>query len=165
MKRHYLLAAAAGSLITLPTESLVSVAQAHHSFASFDTRTVTVLTGVVSRVDPAPNHLQVFFAPMRENRKGVERKADGQPFIWSVEMEPSGLMADQGLSVNSFPAGTVFSIGLHPLRNGDPAGVKTGGIIKCPERTPPPPGKHCDAVPGHVRIGTEELATPDTEIE
>jgi Family of unknown function (DUF6152) len=134
--------------------------QAHHSFAMYDTSVTKVFTGVVTRVDPAPNHLQIFFAPMNAERKNVERDADGQPVVWAVEMGGSAQMARQGVSVNSFPPGTVFSVGLHPLRNGESAGAREGGMYKCPERTPPAPGMHCDSVEGSVAIGDEPLAKP-----
>jgi hypothetical protein len=75
-------------------------------------------------------------------------------------MAGSAAMARQGVSVNSFPPGTVFSIGFHPLRNGEPAGTREGGMFRCPDRTPPAPGMHCDSVEGHVQIGTEQLPTP-----
>jgi hypothetical protein len=133
---------------------------AHHSFAMYDLRITKVVTGVVQRVDPAPNHLAIFFATMNEDRKNVERDANGEPIIWSVEMAGSAMMARQGVSVNSFPPGTVFSIGFHPLRNGEPAGTREGGMFRCPDRTPPAPGKHCDSVEGNVQIGTEALPTP-----
>ena len=133
--------------------------QAHHSFAMYDMNTVRVFTGVVTRVDPAPNHLQLFFAPMNEERKNVERDDNGEPIVWSVEMSGSAQMARQGVSVNSFPPGTVFSVGMHPLRNGDAAGSMEGGLFKCPERTPPEPGMHCDSVEGSTHIGSRPLAT------
>ncbi|HEY5569795.1 MAG TPA: hypothetical protein VIM81_21430, partial [Gammaproteobacteria bacterium] len=59
---------------------------AHHSFAMYDLRITKVFTGVVTRVDPAPNHLAIFFAPMNAERKNVERDAAGEPVVWSVEM-------------------------------------------------------------------------------
>jgi hypothetical protein len=133
---------------------------AHHSFAMYNMNQVRVFTGVVTRVDPAPNHLQLFFAPMNEDRKNVERDANGDPVVWAVEMAGSAQMARQGVSVNSFPPGTVFSVGLHPLRNGEKAGSMEGGLFKCPERTPPAPGMHCDSVEGSTQIGTAPLATP-----
>jgi len=133
-------------------------AQAHHSFAMYDMRNIRVFTGVVTRVDPAANHLAIFFAPMNEERKNVLRDEDGEPIVWSVEMQGSAAMARQGVSVNSFPAGTVFSVALHPLRNGENAGSREGGLFKCPERTPPEPGMHCDSVEGSIQIGNESLA-------
>ena len=135
-------------------------AQAHHSFAMYDMRNIRVFTGVVTRVDPAANHLAIFFAPMNEERKNVLRDEAGEPIVWSVEMQGSAAMARQGVSVNSFPAGTVFSVGLHPLRNGENAGAREGGLFKCPERTPPEPGMHCDSVEGSVQIGNEPLSEP-----
>lgn len=135
-------------------------ARAHHSFAMYDVGVTRVFTGVVTRVDPAVNHLQIFFAPMNEDRTNVERDSNGDPIVWTVEMGPSGTMARQGVSVNTFPRGTVFSVGLHPLRNGDPAGARVGGMFKCPDRTPPAPGKHCDSVSGHTAIGDDALAAP-----
>jgi hypothetical protein len=139
---------------------LAASVRAHHSFAMYDMKAIRVFTGVVTRVDPAANHLQMYFAPMNAERKNVERDAKGEPVIWTVEMGQSGQMARQGISVNTFPAGTVFSVGLHPLRSGQPAGARQGGLFKCPGRTPPAPGKHCDSVPGHTAIGSEPLATP-----
>ena len=133
---------------------------AHHSFAMYDLRITKVFTGVVTRVDPAPNHLAIFFAPMNAERKNVERDAAGEPVVWSVEMGGSAMMARQGISVNTFPPGTVFSVGLHPLRNGESAGTREGGLFKCPERTPPAPGMHCDSVEGHTAIGSEPLPEP-----
>ena len=134
--------------------------QAHHSFAMYNMRETRVFTGVVTRVDPAPNHLQIFFAPMNEERRNVERDADGEPIIWTVEMAGSAAMARQGVSVNSFPRGTIFSVALHPLRNGEPAGAREGGLFKCPADTPPAAGMHCDSVEGSLQIGDEELPEP-----
>src|SRR5687768_14297127 len=134
------------------TVILAASPAAHHSFAMYNTKAVRVFTGVVTRVDPAANHLQMFFAPMNAERKNVERDAKGEPIIWIIEMAGSGQMARQGVSVNTFPPGTVFSVGLHPLRSGQRAGARTGGLVKCPERTPPAPGKHCDSVEGHTAI-------------
>lgn len=131
---------------------------AHHSFAMYDVNKTQVFTGVVTRVDPAPNHLQIYFAPMNSERKNVERDATGEPIVWAVEMAGSAQMARQGVSVNAFPPGTIFSIGLHPLRNGETAGTREGGIFKCPEKTPPAAGMHCNSVVGHVAIDDQELA-------
>jgi hypothetical protein len=138
----------------------VTPAVAHHSFSIFNNDETHVFTGVVTRVNPDANHLQIFFAVMNEERKNVMRDENGDPIVWAVEMAGSAASAEQGISVNAFPAGTVFSVGLHPLRNGDPAGHREGGLIKCPERTPPAPGMHCDSVEGHVAIGGGGLPEP-----
>jgi hypothetical protein len=155
--RRFGLAAAVAAGLALTISAAV---QAHHSFAMYDLRKTQVFTGVVTRVDPAPNHLQIFFSPMNEERKNVVRDENGEPVVWSVEMQGSSQAARQGISVNSFPRGTIFSVALHPLRNGDTAGSREGGMFKCPERTPPAPGLHCDSVDGSVEIGTEGLPAP-----
>lgn len=151
--RFFGLALVAAVMLAVP-------ARAHHSFAMYDMRATRVFTGVVTRVDPAVNHLQIFFAPMNAERKNVERDAKGEPIVWAVEMEGSAQAARQGISVNTFPPGTVISVAMHPLRNGEPAGSREGALFKCPERTPPAPGKHCDSVAGHTAIGTGPLPTP-----
>lgn len=142
------------------TVVLATAVQAHHSFAMYDLNITRVFTGVVTRVDPAPNHLQIFFAPMNAERTNVERDANGEPVIWVVEMEGSAAAARQGISVNTFTRGTIFSVGLHPLRNGESGGAREGGMFKCPEKTPPAPGMHCDSVEGHAAFGDAPLATP-----
>jgi hypothetical protein len=156
MKKSRKLGLAFASALAL-LASTGSPVQAHHSFAMYDTNKTLVFTGVVTRVDPAPNHLQIYFAPMNADRKNVERDAKNEPIVWAVEMAGSAQMARQGVSVNSFPPGTIFSVGLHPLRNGDTAGTREGGLFKCPEKTPPAPGMHCDSVAGHVAIDEEAL--------
>src|SRR5690606_39160249 len=93
-------------------------ALAHHSFAMFDGSQVRVFTGVVTRINPDANHLQIFFAPLDDARQTVQRDDAGNPVIWAVEMAGAAQAAQQGISVNGFPPGTIFSIGLHPLRNG-----------------------------------------------
>jgi Family of unknown function (DUF6152) len=135
-------------------------ASAHHSFSIFNDQETKVFTGVVTRVNPDANHLQIFFAPMNAERKNVERGPDGKPIVWAVEMVGSAQAAKDGISVNSFPPGTIFSVGLHPLRSGEPAGARQGALVKCPEKTPPAPGKHCDSVEGHMTLGEGELAAP-----
>lgn len=139
------------------TVAAVGAVQAHHSFSIFDDSQTKVFTGVVTRVNPDANHLQIFFAPMNSERKNVERGADGKPIVWAVEMAGSAQSAKDGISVSSFPPGTIFSVGLHPLRSGEPAGAREGGLIKCPEKTPPAAGMHCDSVTGSTQIGGTSL--------
>jgi Family of unknown function (DUF6152) len=139
-------------------------ARAHHSFAIYNAEVTKVFTGVVTRVNPDANHLQIFFAPMTDDRRNVERDKDGKPIIWAVEMAGSAQSAKEGISVNSFPPGTIFSVGLHPLRSGDPAGSRrdTGSIFKCPPKTPPEAGKNCDSVAGMQQVGEGgPLPTPN----
>jgi hypothetical protein len=133
---------------------------AHHSFAIFDAEVTKVFTGVVTRVNPDANHLQIFFAPMNKDHTNVERGPDGKPITWAVEMAGSAQAAKDGISVSTFQPGTIFSVGLHPLRSGEPAGSRQGALIKCPAKKPPAAGKHCDSVAGSEKLGEGDLATP-----
>ena len=139
---------------------------AHHSFAAYDMNKTVILTGVVTRVNPDANHLQIFFAPMNAERKNVERDKDGKPLIWSVEMAGSAAAAQDGISVSSFPPGSVFSVAVHPQRNGDPSGFREGPLFKCPmdaegkKAIPPKVGQHCDSVEGRTALGQGKLPTP-----
>lgn len=148
-------AATAALIVAVP-------AWAHHSFAQYNMEQTKVFTGVVTRVNPDANHLQIFFAPMNDERKNVLRDAENKPVIWAVEMGGSAQSAQEGISVNTFPPGTIFSVAMHPLRSGGPAGsrVNPGGLFKCPEKTPPAAGKHCDSVQGSVALGKGPLPAP-----
>jgi hypothetical protein len=146
-------AVAAALLIAMPVHG-------HHSFAMYNLQVTKVFTGVVTRINPAPNHLQIVFAPMNQERNNVERDASGEPVIWNVEMDGAAQMSRQGISVDAFPPGTVFSVGLHPLRSGINAGTREGGIFKCPEHQRPAVGMHCDSVEGNTLIGAEPLPEP-----
>ena len=148
----------AGGLVaaTLTAATVAVPVYAHHSFSIFDAEQTKTFTGVVTRVNPDANHLQIFFAPMNDERKNVERGEDGKPIVWAVEMAGSAASAQQGISVSAFPAGTIFTVSLHPLRSGDPAGAREGALFKCPVKTPPAAGKHCDTVQGMVQIGGDD---------
>ena len=127
---------------------------AHHSFAMFDGSQYRVFTGVVVRINPDANHLQIFFAPLDDERKSVVRDAAGSPVIWAVEMAGAAQAAQMGISVNGFAPGTIFSVGLHPLRNGQPGGDRGGsGLFKCPAGTPPAVGLHCDSIEASTSHG------------
>lgn len=134
---------------------------AHHSFAMYDTGKTYVMTGVVTRVDPNPNHLQIFVAPLNEARDKVIRDADGEPIVWAIEMAGASVAARDGITVNGFPRGTILSVGLHPLRNGFPGGGRgESGLFKCPADTPPGPGEHCDSVESATSHGRGALPEP-----
>jgi hypothetical protein len=142
----------------------IRVANAHHSFAMYDEKKTYVLTGVVTRISPDANHLQIFFSPLDAARKAVVRDASGEPVTWAVELRAASQVAQEGVTVDAFPPGTVFSIGLHPLRNGRPAGGRgKSGLFKCPPSTPPAAGKHCDSVAGSTSHGQGALPQPTDE--
>jgi hypothetical protein len=62
-------------------------------------------------------------------------------------------VAQQGITADSFPAGTIFSVKVNPLRDGTHFGSRVGALVKCPWKTPPAPGKTCDTVAGSQIVG------------
>jgi hypothetical protein len=141
--------------------ALAHTAKAHHSFAMYDQDKTYVMTGVVVRVDPNPNHLQIFFVPLNEARNQIVRDEKGEPWIWAFELDAAAVAAREGITVNNFPRGAILSVALHPLRTGLPAGGRTkNGLFKCPADTPPAPGQHCDSVKGSTTHGQGELPKP-----
>ncbi len=137
-------------------------ASGHHSFAMYDQDEIYILTGLVTRVDPNPNHLQLFIAPLNEARDQVIRDENDELIVWAVEMAGAARAARDGITVNSFTRGTIVSVGIHPLRSGLPAGGGNElGLFKCPADTPPAPSLHCDSVQGSTTHGQgEKLAEP-----
>jgi hypothetical protein len=130
----------------------ISTALSHHSFAMYDmTKTVT-FTGVLTRFVSQANHAEIHFVPLGADGKPT-RGSDGKYVSWGVEMGGAAAMAQQGISVNTFPYGTIFSVNLHPLRDGKNFGSMEGAIYKCPKDTPPPAGKHCNSVEGSTQHG------------
>jgi hypothetical protein len=133
---------------------------AHHSFAMYDQSIKYVFTGVVERVNPDASHLQIAFVPLNENRDALVRDGSGKPATWLVEMGGSAASAREGITVNGFPRGTVFSVGLVPLRNGQRGGARVEGLFKCPKGKSPAAGKHCDSVEGATPHGNGGLVKP-----
>jgi hypothetical protein len=144
---------------------------AHHSFAMFNPDKQLVFTGIVVRVAPNPDHQHIQFVPLTEDRTDVVRGADGKPVVWLLEMEAAAQAARQGVTVAAFPQGTVFSVGLHPLRDGGMAGSRGLGagaeaasaIFKCPAKARPGAGLHCDSVEGTQHFGDSDALPVATE--
>ena len=131
---------------------------AHHSFAMYDRSITYVFTGVVERIIPDGAHMQIVFVPLNEERKALVRDADGKTATWLVEMGGSAQGAREGITTESFPRGTVFSVGLAPLRSGQRGGARIEGLFKCPTGKPPAAGKHCDSAEGATPHGEGALA-------
>lgn len=134
----------------------------HHSFAGFDKSRVLVLTGMVTSYKPHPNHAEFAFVPLNPDHTGLQQDAQGNPLAWQVELEYGAALAakDDRITDGTFRKGTLVSVALHPMMNGDRKGARVGPIIRCPGNKPPQPGKHCDSVDGHVVHGEGRLATP-----
>ena len=161
MTRHALISRVVAALAAAAICAPPAGVRAHHSFAMYDLSKTYVMTGVVTRIDPNPNHLQIFFAPLNDGRDQVLRDGKGAPIVWALEMAAASVVARDGVTVNAFPRGTIISVGLHPLRNGFPGGGRgESGLFKCPSDTPPAPGKHCDSVKGSTSHGKGILPKP-----
>src|SRR5690606_13612709 len=107
-------------------------AHAHHSFAMYDQAELRTLTGKLTRFIPGANHAQLLFELLDENGAPVVH-ASGKPVMWGVEAGPSARIAQQGVTPDSFPAGTIITVSLNPLRDGRTFGAMPNGtgIIHC----------------------------------
>lgn len=133
-------------------------ALAHHSYAMYDGAIYKVFTGVMVRVVPNAAHFEMHFVPLNEQRNALVRKDDGEPLVWVVQMESAAEANRHGITRESFPQGTVMSMGVHPRRDGKPAGDRgDSGLFRCPMGKVPAPGKHCDSVEGHATFGPGEI--------
>jgi hypothetical protein len=109
--------------------------QAHHSFAMYDQSTTKTMTGKLTRFIPGGNHAQIFFEVLDEAGKSVPDK-NGKPLLWGIEMGGAMAIARQGITVESFPAGTILTVTVYPLRDGRPLGAVAGPVIKCGSALP-----------------------------
>ena len=130
----------------------VAPALAHHSFAMYDQTKIVTLTGVMTRFVAQANHAEIHFVPLGPDGKPL-RGSDGKPITWGVEMAGAAAVANQGITVAAFPAGTIFSVRLNPLRDGSNFGSRVGALAKCPKGKVPEAGKHCDSVEGSEILG------------
>ena len=109
-----------------------TAARAHHSFAMYDQSQVRTLTGKLTRFIPGANHAQLIFELLEADGSPV-LDAAGKPMLWGVETGPAARIAQQGVTPASFPAGTILTVTLNPLRNGKPFGAMPNGtpIVHC----------------------------------
>ena len=108
---------------------LAAPALAHHSFAMYDMTLTKSATGKLIRFVPGANHAQLHFELFDADGKTIVK--DGKPVIMGVEMASAAQLARQGVTVDSFPLGTIISVAYHPLRDGKPLGALAGDLIKC----------------------------------
>ena len=112
-------------------------AYAHHSFAMYDQTQTRTFTGKLTRYIPGANHAQLLFEVLDE--KGATMKdASGKPVMWGVEAGPTARIAQQGVTPDNFPTGTIITVSLNPLRDGRTFGAMPNGtgIINCDMQFP-----------------------------
>ena len=113
-----------------------------------------VFTGVIVRIVPNASHFEMHMVPLNEQRDALVRGDDSEPDVWVVQMESAAQALRDGITPESFPQGTVFSMGIHPLRNGRRGGDRgDAGLYQCPKGDVPEPGMHCDSVEGSMAFG------------
>ena len=113
---------------------VVTPALSHHSFAMYDQSVTKTMTGKLTRYIPGANHVQMLFQVLDDDGKVMMK--DGKPVQWGVEMGSAAAMARQGVTVKSFPEGTIFAVAVYPLRDGRNFGALAGMLIKCGETLP-----------------------------
>lgn len=117
------------SLVAALAAVLAAPARAHHSFAMYDMGQTKSFTGKLTRYIPGANHAQLLFELLDDEGKPIVK--DGKPIQWGVETGSAANLSRQGVTVDSFPVGTIIAVDLHPLRDGRTFGAMAGLLIKC----------------------------------
>lgn len=112
-------------------------ALAHHSFAMYDRETTRTFTGKLIRFNPGANHAQLIFELVGPGGEPIVGD-DGEPVLWGVETGPAQALAREGVTVKSFPLGSVLTVTLNPLRDGRNFGALARGtpLIRCDTAVP-----------------------------
>ena len=111
---------------------MTTPALSHHSFAMYDQTIEKTVTGKLTRYVPGSNHAQLIFALL--NPDGSAVMENGRAVQWGVETSSAASLARSGVTVDSFPLGTIITVTLHPLRDGRTFGAMTntaGRLIAC----------------------------------
>lgn len=132
MKTSILACGAVAALLAVA----VAPAAAHHSFAMYDMTVQKTVTGKLKRFVLGGNHSQFVLEVVNpDGSMAVDDK--GAPVIWTIETAAAVQIARQGITVESFKPGTIFSITFSPLRDGRPGGAqRDGGLIMCGTKLP-----------------------------
>lgn len=106
-------------------------AEAHHSFAMYDTAVEKTLTGKLIQFVLGANHSQFVFKVV--NPDGTLAKNEkGEDLTWQVETTAASQLATRGITVKTFKIGTIFTVTFSPLRDGRNGGAQRGaGLIMC----------------------------------
>jgi Family of unknown function (DUF6152) len=118
-----------GLVIVILLAGLARPAIAHHSFAMYDMQKSQSMTGKLTRFIPGGNHAQLVFEVLGADGKPMMK--DGKIVVWGVETGSAANIARNGITVESFPLGTIIGVTLHPLRDGRPFGAVGGPIVHC----------------------------------
>lgn len=116
----------------------------------YDQAELRTFTGKLTRFIPGANHAQLLFELLDESGAPVI-DASGKPVMWGVEAGPSARIAQQGVTPDTFPNGTIITVSLNPLRDGRTFGAMPNGtgIIHCGNAVP---AGGCNAETGKVYL-------------
>jgi hypothetical protein len=133
-KRRTLVTAAIATIALLGI--LTAPVAAHHSFAMYDTSIEKTMTGKLIRFVVGANHSQYVFQVVNpDGSLAVDNK--GGPLIWNVETGAATQLARNGITVETFKIGTIFTITFSPLRDGRNGGAQRGNsLIMCGMKLP-----------------------------
>ena len=121
--------AVTGIAFVIAFVAMTSPALSHHSFAMYNMAVSKTMTGKLTRFIPGSNHAQLIFEVLNADGSPVMEK--GKPLVWGMETGSAAAMARSGVTVESFPPGTIMTVTLHPLRDGRPMGAVGGPIVSC----------------------------------
>jgi len=113
MKRN-LLPLVALQLAALALVGITAPADAHHSFAMFDTKKTSVVKGMVSKVEWRNPHVYIYV-------HGAE--GNGETKEYTIEGGSINILSRSGWKANTVKAGEEIAISFHPMLNGQPAGL------------------------------------------
>src|SRR5262245_40137027 len=105
-------------VVILGVGLLTPAANAHHSYAMYDGTVYKVFTGVIVRIVPNAAHFEMHFVPLNDKRDALLKDEKGEPMVWIAQMESAAQALKDGITKESFPQGAVFSMGIHPRRDG-----------------------------------------------
>jgi hypothetical protein len=134
MKIQYSLALLIAGAVLVP-----GVADAHHSFAMFDTSKMMVKKAIIKEVQWANPHVWVDV---------VVTNDQGQPEVWSLEAGATNTLMRLGWKRDSLKPGDTVDAAFYPMKNGSHAGgmmtitTANGTVLSAVgQGAPPEPGK------------------------
>lgn len=107
LSRHHL-------LYLLLSLCLSGIAQAHHSFAMFDSQNQIRLQGVVTQFDWTNPHIYIELDAT---------DASGETKHWTIECANISILSRLGWKFNIMKPGDMITIVVAPLRNGEPGAL------------------------------------------
>ena len=97
----------------LALANATGVAEAHHSFAMFDTQHPIEISGTVKEFKFVNPHAVLIVTVKGE---------DGAVTDWTLECPGPGILARQGMTANSLKPGDAFKGTINPLHSGEAGG-------------------------------------------